>query len=442
MDLEYNQKKMYVPGTKVQAVDELGRWEEGTVVRYDSSNDSYTVSFNGWSNEFDRDVTSSEIRRPGNVFDQDIASSSTLKRCRKRLRESDYRELLRQLCADDTVTFMKDGQKKTALVSTVDRFRREVTVCLDGGSEQYTIHASFLLNDLLCRPAETTEPRKRQLKKDQPESDGDKRKEGSICINSDQHQQPRCDFYWALCSSGSPIYCGDVVEVSDMDVHLAVHTITDGMKDRKVVGHPVTQEGKINYDTCVSTQAHLIKGKTEIKVSREVSNKLKKIKNNSVVAYISCSKESFNARRNERVLCIKSLALKEMKSLLQGKAPKRLFSWGLCQLDIDPLLFNIGFPGTTRAVFSYSKGNLAKLDTVFGEKWDILVEGTTCSFVTQMVVWITKDNLLNASVQVSKMGLPSHLQRDYRKQLMDILPPSLNGRTFHVPGDDLSAGRD
>lgn len=72
MDRGFNQKQMYVSGAKVQAVDELGRWEEGTVVCYNSSTDRYTISFTGWSNEFDRDVASSEIRRPSSVFDQDI----------------------------------------------------------------------------------------------------------------------------------------------------------------------------------------------------------------------------------------------------------------------------------------------------------------------------------------------------------------------------------
>ena len=44
-------------GLKVQAVDELGRWEEGRVVHVDSG--SVGVKFSGWSDEFNRTFPSS-----------------------------------------------------------------------------------------------------------------------------------------------------------------------------------------------------------------------------------------------------------------------------------------------------------------------------------------------------------------------------------------------
>lgn len=50
-------------GNKVQAVDELGRWEAGKVkdVRPDGT---YLVSFDGWGPDFDRNVSTDELRVP------------------------------------------------------------------------------------------------------------------------------------------------------------------------------------------------------------------------------------------------------------------------------------------------------------------------------------------------------------------------------------------
>ena len=48
-------------GQKIQAVDELGRWEEARVVEI-ASDGRYCVKFVGWSAEFNLVVTESEVR--------------------------------------------------------------------------------------------------------------------------------------------------------------------------------------------------------------------------------------------------------------------------------------------------------------------------------------------------------------------------------------------
>ena len=53
---------MYAEGTRVQAVDELGRWESARIVKLQDG--QVTVRFPGWSIDFDREVTEEEIRLP------------------------------------------------------------------------------------------------------------------------------------------------------------------------------------------------------------------------------------------------------------------------------------------------------------------------------------------------------------------------------------------
>ncbi|KAJ8018193.1 hypothetical protein HOLleu_43957 [Holothuria leucospilota] len=57
----------YSVGKKVQAVDELGRWEAGKVKAVEQ-NGTYLVSFDGWGPEFDRNVSSDELREPIEPF--------------------------------------------------------------------------------------------------------------------------------------------------------------------------------------------------------------------------------------------------------------------------------------------------------------------------------------------------------------------------------------
>ena len=49
----------FIKGQKVQALDELGRWEEARVV--DISGDCVHVSFVGWSRDFDLEVKMDDV---------------------------------------------------------------------------------------------------------------------------------------------------------------------------------------------------------------------------------------------------------------------------------------------------------------------------------------------------------------------------------------------
>lgn len=55
-------------GNKIQAVDELGRWENATIEAIDYSAQLATVSFVGWDADFNVTNPLSQIRKPVNVF--------------------------------------------------------------------------------------------------------------------------------------------------------------------------------------------------------------------------------------------------------------------------------------------------------------------------------------------------------------------------------------
>ena len=56
-------------GQKIQAVDELGRWEGARVVEI-ASDGRYCVKFVGWSAEFNLVVTESEVREIVDPFSE------------------------------------------------------------------------------------------------------------------------------------------------------------------------------------------------------------------------------------------------------------------------------------------------------------------------------------------------------------------------------------
>lgn len=55
-------------GDKIEAVDELGRWEAAVVKSIDSERQTVSVTFPGWSSEFDVTNPLTKIRRPVNIY--------------------------------------------------------------------------------------------------------------------------------------------------------------------------------------------------------------------------------------------------------------------------------------------------------------------------------------------------------------------------------------
>ncbi|KAJ8018462.1 hypothetical protein HOLleu_43539 [Holothuria leucospilota] len=140
-------------GQKVQARDELGRWENGHVkdiknVGLDSTNGLLIrVGFDGWSSEFDVEVAPINVRKPIDPFEGQLGEIG-----RKRVRGANRHVLsiLRSLTSGDQVTFRgEDGGVLSGEVKEVDRFRRSVVVCVD--EEDVCVPAALLVGSLPCR---------------------------------------------------------------------------------------------------------------------------------------------------------------------------------------------------------------------------------------------------------------------------------------------------
>ena len=71
---------LYSKGLKVQAVDELGRWEEARVVNEPDSSGHIEVQFRGWSTTFNRvlDPLAGEIRTIIDPFQEEIICKYSL----------------------------------------------------------------------------------------------------------------------------------------------------------------------------------------------------------------------------------------------------------------------------------------------------------------------------------------------------------------------------
>ena len=55
---------MVTIGQRVQAVDELGRWEDARFMAIANGSNAFVVGFPGWGREYDRTVGTEEIRMP------------------------------------------------------------------------------------------------------------------------------------------------------------------------------------------------------------------------------------------------------------------------------------------------------------------------------------------------------------------------------------------
>ena len=58
----------HVVGTRLQAVNQLGRWELARVVGIGLEQDTYRVRFPGWGCKFDRDVPADQVRLPVEAY--------------------------------------------------------------------------------------------------------------------------------------------------------------------------------------------------------------------------------------------------------------------------------------------------------------------------------------------------------------------------------------
>lgn len=438
---------LQIPGNRVQAIDELGRWEEAKVLHYDESSKIVTVAFPGWGAEFNRMVSPAEIRLPRSVFDEDLESSLSLKRRRPKLRESNYLSTLRQLCIDDKIAFNQNGSVTTGFVKVVDRFRREITLHLEDGTIQ-VIHASLLVAD---HPDEEEKKRKeppsqhsrrrlnkkaltgpgksaRQLHVAVQTEDSGRSLEETLCngyvppANSDITTM-KSEFFRAIGNDDVEFSCGDMVEIGGLNSSTVAVRSMYGLGERKIMGHPVGCDGVINDAITVSAPSSQVR-KASVSLPRASTNMLRKFKNDAFVAANNFIRSSFLAQKSERIHSIRVVAKKELKATLQGNAPRKVFSWGVCQYHIDLDIFRIKYPGSTRVVHSYRLGNLHELDGIFEDKWDVLVKESRVTFVSEIVIWVNKDSLLNASIKIATVNLDVPLGGNYRKQLARLVYPS------------------
>lgn len=58
----------YTVGNKIQAIDELGRWEDAVVIGVIQESDSIRVRYIGWSEDHDEELPLSSVRWPVEPF--------------------------------------------------------------------------------------------------------------------------------------------------------------------------------------------------------------------------------------------------------------------------------------------------------------------------------------------------------------------------------------
>ncbi len=66
----------FFKGDKIQAVDQNGHWYQGTVLNIHE--EMYEIGFKGWGPEFNRTVSSKEIRKPLLPLEEQIRGKSSI----------------------------------------------------------------------------------------------------------------------------------------------------------------------------------------------------------------------------------------------------------------------------------------------------------------------------------------------------------------------------
>ncbi|XP_071852451.1 uncharacterized protein [Apostichopus japonicus] len=395
----------YTVGNKIQAIDELGRWEDAVVIGVIQESDSIRVRYIGWSEDHDEELPLSSVRWPVEPFSYGVASSSYGKR--RYPQEFRYLSHLRRLSAGEVVSVTYKEKVVTADVLIVDRFKREVTIQLPGG-EKVTIHGSQLLS---CTEDNQVQKRQRKYpvhtkcKMPRRESMTNRHEISTAAHPSNDARTgaERSDktgssfIFAAMDASQCLLSCGDIAHLKDVDLSLAVEQISVEPDGKKTFQGSFIKNGEVMDGVKVSANAEAVHRSKAI-LSKKTKKFVNDIREKAVKDALLSTKESYFARCQQRkeILCYHGI--KKIKQALERRTASKRFSWGVCDLDVDLELFDM--VKKRRKEFSMLQGTLGKLDGIFGKfQWDVHFEEGRAQFVSSILIYV-KDFQLWATVKI------------------------------------------
>ena len=217
-------------------------------------------------------------------------------------------------------------------------------------------------------------------------------------------------------SDGQKVSCGDTVDVtlaSGGKLSVGICQITKKSNSFHLEGFLPG-----NPDIFVKCPVDIAK-RTKVVVTRTEKATLENARRSQFNVAMENSSRSSVYRKEFRQQQIGCFLRQQVFSALNSKAATTRVCLGLSFLETDLNVFNLNPFSKTRVVYSYNLGNLGDLDCLLGSRWDILIRDDRVSFVTQVIVSLSKDCTMKASISTAVSWGP--LSRDYRKDLQKTM---------------------
>lgn len=223
-------------------------------------------------------------------------------------------------------------------------------------------------------------------------------------------------FFSTTGGDGSAICCGEVVSVMATTLEMLVSSIQKKGTGFEV--HGCLFSCGLSEDIKIAVPAKKV---SKICKPLHVTAKEKKIvkewQSKAFTDSLNLKMSNFQYRKLVRQQELKNAILVEVQAALRSKFSKRRFSLGISTLEIDLSLFELDFFSKRHAKYSYYHDNLWQLDSLLGDKWDILFKDNILSFVTQITISLTKQNILQGSISRAQSYDSMTIDKNYRTAL-------------------------
>ncbi|KAJ8026153.1 hypothetical protein HOLleu_33913 [Holothuria leucospilota] len=407
---------------EIQALDTLGRWEPARILK-ENEDGTFEVGFLGWGSECNTTVPKESVRAAIHPFYQEIGTIRSRER-RATPRESSYLSLLRQLVAGAVVDFNLDNQIVAAEVCVVDRFTRTVTADINGVKR--VIHASKIR---VPSPPTVVKTRTVTTKK---RKNGDALSRRSLgadtsCCPSDTISQSdtlgsdQNRFLRVLTNNGDVFTTGDSAKLmlcgNPVSMGITGLFADSGSQQKKLVAG-----GFLFGDTDVKVQVpfeRLEKASTGILPTISERKLMKTAFKEALQHSLKRSKIDFHYRVQVRRTQIGRHLRNEIRAALKSKLNCRMVSLGVSSLDTDLEILGIDPLKQDTSEFSYKKGNLASLDLLMGDRWDVELQDGRTSFVTSVVFKVNNKDVVIAKVSTAYSWIDALATDHYRRDLRE-----------------------
>ncbi|CAH1248543.1 Hypp8224 [Branchiostoma lanceolatum] len=416
----------------IQALDEDGVWSNAKVLTV-HDDETVTVTFDGWRNQFNSRVSSNQVR-------ERIASQVTVGK--RRRGEKGQVAMTSRIIADDTIWFHENCEMKSATVVWVDPFTDRLAVKTGPQTENdqpVTAHDRIVTFDML-RPKPVQDKRE-VVKRKAPRLTAVTKKRRVISIDtgvqtdktrfSEENAEPvniqdsarELDQY--LREDGCLLSCGDVYALGQQPFLLVkltlqpTETITATLKlcksDTEGTLTNITEDCTL---ICNGRHLNDLKG---TKFSRQFTKIRNKMRQDAMNRTVGSSIKYSNDHAYRRIIRKTSIgaALRWETGTLSKNGRRKTFRVGPMQLDVDKEL--LGLDETfSKKYYIGSDNGFAIVDKIAGAQWDIKMPNSSDTsahylVVTSVFFRLDKTKSIMCTIDYISSGTP--FTPDYRNDI-------------------------